>query len=288
MLQPVNRIPFWHPIRSPNSTIVRATQPIRWILAGLLFLSQLLMGQLLAHALWGHASAIGGEVLQVKIVVDEEEATRPEVWKARLGNRVMSASAILSRYTDVRLAILSFATWDSDDRIQDFSKSLSELQQEVKPDPAQIVIAFSSQYKFQPGRNNLGGTRGPLSPYILIRENARSVLEPERLEVLVHELGHFLGAAHSGRPDSVMRPVVGDGQARARAYQISFDPHNAEIIRLVGGQLRNARLRDFRRMSPEVLRQLRPHYAALQQEAPADPAAGHFLQMVDALLTMSH
>lgn len=228
--------------------------------------------------------ATAGEVLQVKIMVDDEEATRPEVWKARLANRLASASAIISRYADVRFAIQSFGIWQSDNRTQDFSRSLTELQQEVRPEPAQMVIAFSSQYKFQPGRNHLGGTRGPLNPYILIRENASSVLEPERLEVLVHELGHFLGAAHSGRPDSVMRPVVGDGQARARAYQIGFDQHNAEIIRLVASQLRDARVRDFRQLSPRVLRELRPHYAALQQENPGDPAATQFVMVVDALL----
>ncbi len=156
---------------------------------------------------------LAGEVIQVKIVVDEEEATRPEIWQRRLADRVAKASEIISHYADVRFSVRSFATWQSEDRVQEFSDSLSELQKEVAPEPAQIVIAFSSQYKFQPGRNNLGGTRGPLNPYILIRENARSVLEPERLEVLVHELGHFLGAAHSSRPDSVMRPVVGDGRA---------------------------------------------------------------------------
>ena len=222
--------------------------------------------------------------IRVKIAVDEEEATVPRVWQQRLTNRVNSASAIISRYTDVRFVVQEFATWDSDDRLQEFGKTMAELTKEVKPEPAQIVIAFSSQYRFQPGRNNLGGTKGPMFPYILIRENARSVLEPERLEVLVHELGHFLGAAHSGQQTSVMRPVVGDGQARSKRFQIQFDPHNAEILRIVGGSMRDSRARGFHQLPKNILKKLRPHYAALAQELPRDPAAPRFLFQVDTLL----
>lgn len=223
-------------------------------------------------------------VLRVKILVDEEEATRPNVWQKRLTERVHRASAIISRYADVKIAVQSYGTWDSDDSIRDLSLSLRELEREVKPAPAQIVIGFSSQYRFAYGRNHLGGTRGPMNPYVLIRESAPTVLEPERLEVLVHELGHFLGAAHSGRPNSVMRPVVGDGKARAKSYQIAFDPHNAEILRMVSGELRDRRVRGFHQLSKTTLRRLRPHYAALAQEAPDDPAAPRFLFFVDNIL----
>ena len=239
----------------------------------------------IAGALFGsapdYASAV---ILRVKIIVDEEEATRPHVWQQRLTDRVNKASVIISRYADVKLAVQSYGTWDSDDSIRDFSQSLRELEREVKPEPAQIVIGFSSQYRFQYGRNHLGGTRGPMNPYVLIRENARSVLEPERLEVLVHELGHFLGAAHSGRPNSVMRPVVGDGKARAKSYQITFDPHNAEILRMVSGELRDRRVRGFHQLSRNTLTKLRPHYAALAKEMPDDPAAPRFLFFVDNIL----
>ena len=239
------------------------------------------MVALLGLAIATPASAI---TIRVKIAVDEEEATIPRVWKQRLTKRLNDASSIISRYTDVKFVVQSYTTWDSDDRLQDFGKTMDELTKEVKPEPAQIVVAFSSQYRFQPGRNNLGGTRGPMFPYILIRENARSVLEPERLEVLVHELGHFLGAAHSGQSTSVMRPVVGDGQARSRRFQIQFDPHNAQILRIVGGSMRDSRARGFHQLPKQVLKRLRPHYAALADELPKDPAAPRFLFQVDALL----
>ena len=138
--------------------------------------------------------SIAGNVIYVKVLVDEEETTRPEVWKDRLKSRVESASRIISQYCSIKFSVGSYGTWRSDNRLMDLNRTLREFEQEVLPRPSQIAIGFSSQYKFQKGRNGLGGTRGPLSSHIILRENARNIFEQERVEALVHELGHFLGA----------------------------------------------------------------------------------------------
>ena len=44
--------------------------------------------------------------------------------------------------------------------------------------------------------------------------------------MLVHELGHFLGAVHSAESRSVMRPNIGDRQERVRSFHIGFDAPN--------------------------------------------------------------
>jgi hypothetical protein len=224
------------------------------------------------------------EVLAVKVVVDEEEATVPRVWQARLGSRLERASDIIEPYCGVRFVASVFGTWDSDDQLQAFGQTLRELEREVPTGPAHMVIGFSSQYRFQRGHNNLGGTRGPLCSHILIRENAATVLEPERLEVLIHELGHFLGAAHSNLPTSVMRPIVGDGQARARSFAIGFDPDNAQIIRLIGQELRDRRIRSFRQLSPATLAKLDPYYRNLAKASPRDLAAAQCVSVIDKLM----
>ena len=147
-----------------------------------------------------------------------------------------------------------------------------------------LCIGFSSQYRFNEGQEHLGGTRGPLNSHILIRENAPSTQEPERLEVLVHELGHYLGAAHSASDTSVMRPVVADGRARAVTFRIDFDRHNAAILGLVGREVRERRIDSFFRLSPTTLAELKPHYEALRREFPQDKSAAHFLAVVNSLL----
>jgi hypothetical protein len=229
----------------------------------------------------GTASAV---TVQVKILVDEEEATVPQMWQSRLANRLKRASEIIEQYVPIRFEATSFGTWKSDNRLTDLGKTLREFEQEVSPVPAQLAIGFSSQYRFQKGRNSLGGTRGPLRRHILLREGSPSIYEMERIEVLVHELGHFLGAAHSNERDSVMRPVLGDGRSRARAFRIRFDEENASVIRLVASEFQPLRIPHFHQLSVKTRRQLRVHYKRLAQQKPPDPAARLFIALVDHTL----
>ena len=229
-------------------------------------------------------AAITTRTIYVKLLVDEEEAALQRLWQERLSKRLLGANEILSHYCDVRFAPIAFERWQSDNRVQELPRSLREFEQEVSPQPGHIAIGFSSQYKFSPGRNSLGGTRGPMRGHILIRESAPHIHEPERLEVLVHELGHFLGAAHSSHPQSAMRPVLGDGQALARDFQIGFDAENAKVLQLVSKEIRERSVRHFLQLTDPTLRELRAQYVTLLDQQPNDPTAKRFLRIVDAVL----
>ncbi len=150
-------------------------------------------------------------VIPVKILVDEDEYRPQSVWEAEIRARIARASDILAAHAGVRLKVVAVGTWDSNDAEHDFFLSLEEFEREVQPAPAQLAIGFSSQYEIMHGRVHMGGTRGPLHSHILIKERAREVLESERLALLVHELGHFLGATHSRQAASIMRPVLPPG-----------------------------------------------------------------------------
>lgn len=224
------------------------------------------------------------EQIPVAVYVDEEEVTTDAVWRKRLGDRVRNASTIFKRHADIEFVPMEFHRWSSDPRYQDFPRSLVEFESEVQPPRGGIAIGFSSQYQFRLGRNNLGGTHGAMRAHILIRENAPAVYEPERLEVLVHELGHFLGATHSSSPDSAMRPVVGDGRARRRGFKIDLDPTNARIVRLVGRDIRDRNVRAFNALSPTTLAELLPLYQKLQKDLPTDPSTARYVDLVTQLL----
>jgi len=223
------------------------------------------------------------EVIRVKVVVDEEERTPPPVWQRRLRERIDAAAAIINQYANIRFTVAEMGTWNSDDRIQDLNKSLRELEQEIEPAPCDIVIAFSSQYRFQKGVNGLGGTRGPLHTHILLRETAPNAFEPERLEALVHEMGHFLGAAHSRDAQSAMRPIIGDGRARIPTYRIGFDQQNSQIIRLVASEVSALHIRRFQQLSKATRDRMMQHYQQLAEELPRDPAAPRFLEMLKTI-----
>lgn len=221
------------------------------------------------------------KTIYVKILVDEEEPARDDVWQKRLRDRLADATRIIQPYCGVRFEIIAFDRWHTDNRLHDFTQSLKEFETEVDASPARVAIGFTSQYRIKKGRDQLGGTRGPLNSHILIREGTPTVFEPDHLEVLVHELGHHLGAAHSNRPDSVMRNVVADGRARAKGYRIRFDPLNGSAIRIVGGEITRRGIKGFPELSIDAKMKLRKIYQQIAFEFPDDTAAPRFQRFID-------
>lgn len=219
--------------------------------------------------------------IAVKVCVDDEEAARDEIWQKRLRERFAAASEITEKTAGVRFAPVAFARWDTDDAQHDFARSLREFEQKVDAGAARLVVGFASQYEIPRGETHLGGTRGPLHAHILIREWSRHIAEPERLEVLTHELGHYLGAVHSGDASSVMRPKLGDKRSRSVKFEIRFDDANAQIVRLLGDEMRLRPVRRLADLSDRTKAELLKRYDALAQANPKDPAVKHHIALVE-------
>ncbi len=100
--------------------------------------------------------------------------------------------------------------------------------------------------------------------------------EPERLEVLLHEVGHYLGSVHSPDPASVMRPMLADNKAVLREFRIGFDPVNTLIMSLVGEEIRHRRARSVDMLSEGTRVRLNQIYGALSQAVPDDKTARQF------------
>ena len=233
------------------------------------------------------SSAMAQKTVSVRIFVDEEERRTEPLWKETLGRRLANASSILSSYSQVRFAVTKFGAWDSEDGHFDFARSLAEFEKETIPKPAELAIGFTSQYRHQKGRSNLGGTRGPMRQHILIREGTKVGSEVERLEVLVHELAHYLGAAHSPDQGSVMRPVLGDGQSRARSFKIQLDPTNAKIVGLVSREMATRNIRSLHSLTLPAKVQVRDHYAKLAKIFPEDEVAGRYASLLERSIKLS-
>ena len=234
------------------------------------------------------AYAIGGtKTISVRIFVDEEEPRIEQLWQETLGRRLDQASTILSMYGSIRFSVTKFSVWESDDTIADFPSSLREFEKEAKPYPAELSIGFTSQYALKRGRSNLGGTRGPMRKHILIREGAPKIEEVERLEVLVHELAHYLGAAHSGNQDSVMRPVLGDGRSRARSFRILLDEPNAQIVKLVSAEMASHNVQTMHKLTIPTREKIRDEYRTLAREFPDDDVAKTYASLIDRSIRVS-
>lgn len=226
-------------------------------------------------------TAVGpAATITVKIVVDEEEPARRNVWERRLTKRIEAASAILEKFCGVRLKVVATDTWNSNNDTNDLIESLSEFESEVSPAPARLAIGFTNQYQMVRGRTHMAGTRGPLHTHILAREGSPQISEAEKLEFLVHELGHFLGAAHSPERNSVMRPVLGDNLAGRSDFRIKFDPVNALAVAMVGEEIRRRGIQHISELDPTTKRRLRQIYTELAKSIPEDPAGSHYARLM--------
>lgn len=223
---------------------------------------------------------IGTYTVPVKIAVDEDEPTHRTIWEPQLRRRVEDASQVLKEHCGVKLEVVGVVTWNSDDTVQDFSRSMREFEREVPAAPGQLVIGFSSQYEFSAGRIHLGGSRGPLYPYIMLKERTPNVREPEKLELLVHELCHFLGASHSPEPMSVMRPILTESRLRKIGQRVYLDPVNTLLMSLLSDELQGGRVRTFADVSFPTKQRMMEIYQVLQQALPGDPAAGQYQALV--------
>jgi len=216
----------------------------------------------------------------VRIYVDEEERAATEAWTKRLTQRVEAASAIFEKYCRVRFKVVETGTWPSDNTVEDFQASLQDFERMVTAHPADLAIGFTSQYAELQAGSELGGTRAPFHPYVLIREGSVRISEPEKLEVLVHELGHYLGATHSPEPTSVMRPSKKHRRALLQSYHIGFDAVNTLIMSIISEEMRDGPVRALKDLNLNTRLELRAIYSTLAQTLPDDPAGPIYVRLL--------
>ena len=211
--------------------------------------------------------------IPVALYTDAADPGVRAAWEKRVRKRLEETSDIFEHHCRVRFEAVTVGSWASDASVHSFDQSLMEFMQKVRPFPARLAIGFTTHYEWIRGETHLGGTHGALASHILIRESPGQVSEPERLEVLVHELGHFLGAAHTSDKSSVMRPKLGDRQSAARSFRIGFDAPNTLIMCLVAEEMRTRNLWHPSALSPAAKTAVRGAYMALAETIPQDPVS---------------
>ena len=220
--------------------------------------------------------------LAVKILVDEEERMVPRVWQARLRRRIAAASKVFEQTCRIRISVVATGTWQSNDEIRGVSPAHREFAAEVDPSPADVAIGFTRQFAVKK-RFPCGvlATPAPFCRHVLIAEGGQVVSETERLEILVHTLGHFLGAVHSPEPYSVMRRVLADEKVLSRGFSISFDPANALAVNLTGCAWRFREALRLGDLDESTRVQLQGIYSDLARWMPDDPGLARFSSLLE-------
>ena len=179
-------------------------------------------------------SPLGINIIEVpvKIYVDDNEFSKQNVWEPRLRKRIDKVNEVYERLCHIRFKVIGVGQWKSDDNIRDFVTSMKEFELMAPAYPAALAIGFTSQYGVKPGEGHIGMTRQPFHTHILIREFAPQFSENERVEALIHELGHWLGAVHNPDPHCYMNPTLSERQSRLASFVKTFNPINTLLMNL--------------------------------------------------------
>ena len=193
----------------------------------------------------------GVVTVPVKILADEEQLAAMADWRTVLGDRLAAASESIEAHSGVRFRVADHQTWESDDDQTDFRRLEAQFRQTVATDPARLAIGLTGQFQISEKTPLPHLTRRPFLTHLLLPAIQEGFTETDQLELLVHELGHFLGAVHSPEENSVMRSPIpqppGRGKEAKKQWDgpsgTSFDAINTLAISLIADELRTRPLR---------------------------------------------
>ena len=223
--------------------------------------------------------------VSVKIYVDETERRTKKTWQAAQRKRFDQAAEILKAHTGVIFALSGFDDWTTDPNVVDLKGLLGDFETQVKAAPGTICIGYTSR-KFEPIGNETAKplgfavARSALRSHIMVRESEPRT-EPERVEVLVQQLGRYLGAIPSPDPNSAMRMRLGDGKATSARFRIGFDPLNVLAMNIWADELRTGKVKKPGDLSAITQTRLGRIYGTLSVALPDVAVDAEYLAMLE-------
>jgi hypothetical protein len=133
-----------------------------------------------------------------------------------------------------------------------------------------------------PGEAVYSMSRGPFSTHLIIRDGTLKG-EGEKQEVVLQELGHWLGAAHSPDPLSAMRLKLGDGKANSARFRLQYDPLNLLAVNIWARQRRAKELKSWLDIPAVDRERLEVIYKTMSQLCPEDTISQEHLAVLDRI-----
>jgi biopolymer transport protein ExbD len=186
------------------------------------------------------------KVARVRVWADDDYRAQNVHWQRSFGDSLDYANEVLGPLLGMRLEA-EYHTWDHHAPGNTLADDIAELKQQDPGDNVLTVIGLTSSQGLtaatfdELGIASLGGSHMMLRGYADVEEREiferyfkkLSAGERERLysarrrhkgaALLLHELGHNLGAPHSVAADTLMYPIYSDKSA-------AFDPDSRAIM----------------------------------------------------------
>jgi hypothetical protein len=215
--------------------------------------------------------------IPVSLYVDHLEPRNRATWEKSLGGRVAAVSALLEGQTRLKFDGVAAGEWHADSR-DDLFAAMREFEKEAKAPPGGLAFGFLSRDtgpkkdKEEKAETLLSAGRGPFGTHLVFADRP-GVSEAERQEVMLQELGLWLGAAHTKDPFSVMRRELRDGAATRAGFFLQFDPVNLVIVNIWAKYRRDGQPKTWADFSEPDRARLEALYKTLAQICPDSPIA---------------
>jgi hypothetical protein len=214
-------------------------------------------------------------VVPVKILADKEASDRGG-WEAKLREQVAAASQFFETWAGVRLSVVAVDAWQPEGDHHELTQLDDDFRRKATCEPAWLAIGVSGRLKAGDPASLAQLDRQPLCTHLLLPDVQNGFTSEDQLKLLIHELGHYLGAVHSSQSDSVMRAKYFEKQAGAPA----IDPVNALVMSLIGDEIRSRGGRSLASL-PRSTRQFLHAIYVEQARAESEPQATQFASLFD-------
>ncbi|MCS7306479.1 MAG: NPCBM/NEW2 domain-containing protein [Thermoguttaceae bacterium] len=204
----------------------------------------------------------------VKLLADEEHPAKAEVWQEEFKRLLRSVSEIFQQYCRVRFEVVAAEGWQSDNALgQQFDRLFEEFRRKVSPEPGRLAVGFTSQWKLGHPNHVPAPYIPPLSTHLLLPAPQKNLSDQELFLLLLHQLGHWLGAVETPEAGSIMHQNFYADREKAFKEGLRFDPVNTLAMNLLAEELRRRNIgtlaeipRSTRRYLQAIYLSLNPHH----------------------------
>jgi hypothetical protein len=227
--------------------------------------------------------------VKVKLFGGDGDVRSNELWEKLFRERFASVTETFEKQCRVKFEVVGSAEWTSDPAAKLPAELLKDFASKVPASADYLSVGFTSRTLLNKGQElaktpeqliQAGCLRGPLGRHLLLREYiTRS--ESARLEMLIHELAHHLGAVHSQDLNTSMRVNVLDGRSDRKEVRAGLDPLNLLVVGIWVEQLRGGKVRGPSDLSEVTRQRLNVLYKTLQNVYPEDTLPTAFIAVLN-------
>jgi hypothetical protein len=168
--------------------------------------------------------------LPVTLFTDSSNPLVKDKREAAVKERFAAAAKVIDEQVGVRFEVAEVKEWQADAKPESLVQALGQFERAAAVKEGRAFGFLSRSVK----GDEL--VVSPTATHALVKDGSPKT-DTERVEVVAHQLGQWLGAVRSPDGGSVMRVKLGDGKAVQRGWAVQFDPINLLVLHIWADEL---------------------------------------------------